>query len=148
MTTRPFASHLRTVEELRALYAEPSQLVKSKKAPRIEPAARAIIEACPFALLATAGPDGRCDVSPRGGDPGFIHVLEDRYLVLPDLGGNNLLDSMQNIVANPHAGLLFVLPGRDETLRADGPAWITTEPALLDRFTEVKRCSYRCRWPS
>lgn len=130
---------LTSLAELRALYAEPSQLVQKKKAARLEPAARALIGACPFALLATADAAGRCDVSPRGGDPGFIHVLDEQHLLIPDLGGNNLLDSLQNILANPHAGLLFVTPGRDETLRVDGRAALTDEPALLDRFTEVRR---------
>ncbi len=128
-----------SLAELRARYAEPSQLVQKKKAARLEPAARALIEACPFALLATSDASGRCDVSPRGGDPGFIRVLDEQHLLVPDLGGNNLLDSLQNILENPHAGLLFVTPGRDETLRVDGRASLTDEPVLLDLFTEVRR---------
>jgi hypothetical protein len=135
---QPFRK-LTALTELRALYAAPSPLVQKKKAGRLEPGARAIIEACPFALLATADASGRCDVSPRGGDPGFIRALDEHHLIIPDLGGNNLLDSLQNILENPHAGLLFVTPGRDETLRVDGRASITDEPALLALFTEVRR---------
>jgi PPOX class probable FMN-dependent enzyme len=79
-------------------------------------------------------------VSPRGGPPGFVQVIDEHRLAIPDLNGNNLLDTITNIVANPHVGLLFVLPGRDETLRVNGRAWLTTDDVVLDGFTaELKR---------
>ena len=96
------------------------------RAPRRQ--ARRFIAGSPFCLLATADADGRCDVSPRGGPPGFVRTLDEHRLAIPDLSGNNLLDSLTNVVANPHAGLLFVIPGRDETLRVEGTACLTTDP--------------------
>ena len=91
-------------------------------------------------LVGTAGTDGGCEVSPRGGPPGFVQVLDEQRLAIPDLSGNNLLDSISNVVRNPYVGLLFVLPGRDETLRVNGRAWLTTDDAVLDGFTaELKR---------
>jgi hypothetical protein len=127
----PFADVITTEADLRTRYRQPSATVQAKKVDRIDEGGRAFIEASPFCLLATADATGRTDVSPRGGPPGFVKVLDDTRLAIPDLSGNNLLDSLTNIVANPHAGLLFVLPGRDETLRLEGSAWLTTDPAVL-----------------
>ena len=87
-------------------------------------------------FMATADPDGRCAVSPRGGVPGFVAVLDEQRLAFADVVGNNLIDSLTHIVANPHVGLLFVIPGRDETLRVEGRAWITTDPDVLARVGE------------
>jgi len=126
-----FAQTLTGRDELRALYREPSALVKRKKIDHIDASVRAFVEAAPFCLLATANAAGRCDVSPRGGPAGFVRVLDEHRLALPDLSGNNLLDSLENILANPHVGLLFVLPGRDETLRLEGEAALTTDPEVL-----------------
>src|SRR5262245_17562913 len=111
----PFGNVVATHDELRALYREPSDVVRNKKAQQLDPISRRFIEGSPFCLLATADVHGHCDVSPRGGPPGFVRVLDDHRLAVPDLNGNNLLDSLTNIVANAHAGLLFVIPGRDET---------------------------------
>jgi PPOX class probable FMN-dependent enzyme len=127
----PFDAVVGSEQALRALYREPSSLVRKKKVPRIDGEARRLVETSPFCLLATSDADGHCDVSPRGGPPGFVRVLDERRLAIPDLNGNNLLDSLTNIVANPHVGLLFVVPGHDETLRAEGRASLTTDPALL-----------------
>ena len=129
--TSAFDDVLRTTEDLRTLYRSPSATVEAKKVGRIDEGARRFIEGSPFCLLATADGDGRCDVSPRGGPPGFVKVLDKNRLAIPDLSGNNLLDSLTNLLANPHAGLLFVLPGRDETLRVEGDAFLTTDPAIL-----------------
>jgi uncharacterized protein len=117
--------------ELRALYRDPSPVVQRKKVPRIDESARRLIAASPFCLVATADAQGNCDVSPRGGPPGFVRVLDERRFAIPDLNGNNLLDSLTNIVANPHVGILFVIPGRDETLRAEGSACLTTDANVL-----------------
>jgi PPOX class probable FMN-dependent enzyme len=138
-TATGFRDVLETTDELRALYRQPSALVQSKKVSVIdEPTAR-FIAVTPFVLVATADADGRCDVSPRGGPPGFVRVLDEHRLVLPDLGGNNLLDSITNVVANPRIGLLFVRPGLDETLRVDGEAVITTDPEVLGLWDDELR---------
>ena len=84
-------------------------------------------------MLSTANAAGQCDVSPRGGPPGFVTVLDDTHVAIPDLGGNNRLDSLQNVVENPQAGLLFLIPGLDDTLRINGPATITTADDVLER---------------
>ncbi len=124
---------------LRELYRQPSRLVQHKKYDWIDPATRAFIGASPFLLIATAGADGGVDVSPRGGAPGFVHVLDDRHVAIPDLNGNNLIDSLRAMVATGRAGLLFVVPGLDETVRLNGAAWVTTADAVLDRFAEEIR---------
>jgi uncharacterized protein len=134
-----FTATVSTHEALRALYREPSKVVQAKKVPRLDDTARAFIARSPFCLLATADAAGRCDVSPRGGPPGFVRTLDAQRLVIPDLSGNNLLDSLQNIVGNSHAGLLFVMPGRDETLRVEGEACLTTDPALLSLWDDELR---------
>jgi PPOX class probable FMN-dependent enzyme len=137
----PFENVISSLEALRELYREPSDLVRRKKIARLDGGCRAVIEAAPLVLVGTARPDGGgCEVSPRGGPPGFVQVLDDQRLAIPDLSGNNLVDSITNIVLNPHVGLLFLLPGRDETLRVNGRAWLTTEDAVLDGFTaELRR---------
>ncbi len=128
------AHQVTTLEHLRSLYREPSDLVKAKKADRIDDVTREFIESSPFFLLATADRTGACDVSPRGGPSGQLVVLDDRRVAFADLGGNNLIDSLTNLIDNPHAGLLILTPGRDETLRLDGEAIITTDPAIIDRW--------------
>ena len=132
----PFDQVLTTVDELRELYRQPSRLVQGKKVGTLDDATRTFIAASPFVLLATAAADGSCDVSPRGGPPGFVRALDDRRLALPDLSGNNLLDSLINLTSNPQVGLLFLLPGRDETLRVDGRAWVTVDTTVLDLWDE------------
>jgi PPOX class probable FMN-dependent enzyme len=138
--TAPFGNVIESIEMLRELYREPSELVRRKKMTHLDGGCRAVIEAAPLVFVGTSGPDGACEVSPRGGPPGFVQVLDEQRMAIPDLSGNNLLDTIKNIVLNPHVGLLFVLPGRDETLRVNGRAWLTTEDAVLDGFTaELRR---------
>ena len=137
--TEVFTNVIGDVAELRALYREPSALVQTKKVARIDDVTRRFVAGSPFFLLATADAEGNCDVSPRGGPPGFVHVLDERRLAIPDLSGNNLLDSLSNTVANPHVGLLFVMPGRDETLRVEGSALLTTDANLLARWDDELR---------
>lgn len=117
--------------ELRALHAAPSDLVQRKCVNRLDKHCRDFIALSPFLVLGSAGADGRADVSPRGDPPGFVKVLDDRTLLIPDRPGNNLLDSLSNLVANPEVGLLFLIPGFDETLRINGTAEIVRDPALL-----------------
>jgi PPOX class probable FMN-dependent enzyme len=92
---------------------------------------RAFIARAPFLLLATAGDDGRCDVTPRGDAPGFVAVIDERTLLVPDRPGNRRIDTYQNILANPHAGLIFLIPNVDETLRVNGRAWLTEDESVL-----------------
>jgi hypothetical protein len=134
----PFPGCLTDVAQLADHYRAPSKLVQNKKVAVIDDATRAFIEASPFVLVGTADATGRCDVSPRGGDPGFVRVLDDRRLVLPDLNGNNLVDTLRNVVANPQVGMLFVIPGRDETLRLDGRAWVSVDADLRASFTTIR----------
>lgn len=118
-------------QELRALHAPPSDLVKRKCVDRLDRHCRDFIALSPFLVLGTANAEGKADVSPRGDPPGFVKVVDDRTLLIPDRPGNNLLDSLSNIVANPEVGLLFVIPGFDDTLRVNGRAEVVRDPALL-----------------
>ena len=119
-------------ESLRAVVGgEPSEVARKKELAALDIHARAFIARSPFLLLGTAGADGRCDVSPKGDAPGFVRVLDDHHLVIPDRPGNKRLDGMRNILANPHVGLIFLVPGNEFTLRVNGRAAITQEPALL-----------------
>ncbi len=138
-TDAPFTSTICSVEELRRLYRQPSKLVAEKKLDHLPPWATAMIGASRFVFIATAGGDGRTTVSPKGGAAGFVTVVDDRRLAIPDYPGNNLLDSLQHIVANPSIGIIFVMPGRPETLRVDGDAWVSTDPDLLARCTDDDR---------
>ncbi|GAA3236761.1 pyridoxamine 5'-phosphate oxidase family protein [Pseudonocardia petroleophila] len=130
-----FESVLTTPEQLAEHYRPPLELVARKKIDHVDDGAAALIAASPFVLLATSGADGRCTVSPRGGDPGFVRVLDPKRIAVPDLAGNNLLDSAHHLLANPHAGLMFLLPGTAEILRVEGHAVITVDDAVLDRVT-------------
>lgn len=129
---------LDSVEALRRHYPEPHELVLRKQISRLDVQCRRLIAASPFLVLATAGPAG-VDCSPRGGPPGLAQVHDDATLLLPDRPGNNRLDSLRNIAANPAVGLLFLLPGRDEVLRVNGRAQLSVHPELLARFTEDGR---------
>ncbi len=122
-----------TPEQLVALYGPVGEASRRKEVPYVHPLYRQLIEASPFAVLATSGPDG-LDASPRGDAPGFVVVVDETTLLLPDRRGNNRIDSLRNIVADPRVALLFLIPGVGETLRVNGRARLTTDPALLERF--------------
>jgi uncharacterized protein len=128
-----FGEVLRSHDELRALYRAPTKLVAGKKMDRLPPWCRVMVETSRFLFVATADRDGRPTVSPKGGADGFVAVLDDQHLAIPDYPGNNLIDSLENIVDNPAIGLIFVTPGRNETLRVDGDAWVTTDADVLAR---------------
>jgi uncharacterized protein len=133
-TTRPGPPFDHTIADLaglRELYREPAKLVAHKKTNRIAEPTAAFIAASPMLFMATADREGRSTVSPRGGVPGFVTVLDERRVAFADVIGNNLIDSLTHIVDNPHVGLLFVIPGRHETLRVEGNAWVTTDPDVL-----------------
>jgi PPOX class probable FMN-dependent enzyme len=118
---------------LRARYRAPSELAIKKQLDHLDGNCRRFIALSPFLCLATAGEKGT-DNSPRGDAPGFVEVLDDRTLLIPDRPGNNRLDSLANIVRNPQVGLLFLIPGVTETLRVNGRARIITTPEILERF--------------
>jgi len=121
--------------EIRALVGTPVARSVLKEQTRLDEHFRAFIALSPFLLLSSSGADGTCDVSPKGDAPGFVHVLDETRLVIPERNGNKRLDGMKNILENPHVGLIFLVPGRDETLRINGRACITTDPALLRPMT-------------
>ena len=123
---------IETVEELRSSYGEPSERAVKKALDRLDRHCRRFIELSPFVVLASAGADGRVDCSPRGDPAGFVAVLDDRTILLPDRRGNNRADSLTNVLENPHVGMLFMIPGVDETLRLNGRAKLTTDPAMLE----------------
>lgn len=127
-----------SVEELRQIYRLPSENVVLKQVDLLDDHARGLIALSPFVVLATAGENG-LDCSPKGGEPGFVHVLDEKTLVLPDYPGNNRIDGLQNIVRDPRAGIIFFIPGLDEAFRVNGSAWISIDEALLARFTTDDR---------
>ena len=116
---------------LRALIGQPTALVQSKVASSLHPLTRPFIERSPFVCLATSAPDGSCDVSPRGDPPGFVRILDDRTLLIPERPGNRIADTLRNLLGNPQVGILFVVPGVTETFRVNGQATLTDDPALL-----------------
>jgi len=116
----------------RDLYPEPRAMIRDKILDRIDPHARAFIGLSPFLVIATAGADGSADASPRGDAPGFVTVADGNTLLIPDRRGNNLCDSLSNVLENTRVGLVFFVPGINETLRVNGGAAITTDPALLE----------------
>ncbi|MDZ7280758.1 pyridoxamine 5'-phosphate oxidase family protein [Sphingomonas sanguinis] len=126
-------TRITTIEDLEALYGPIAAPSKVKVVDHIHPVYRPFIEAAPFAVLATTGPAG-LDTTPRGDPAGFVHIEDDRTLLLPDRRGNNRIDSLRNIVADPRVALLFLIPGIGETLRVNGTAEILVDPDLLDRF--------------
>lgn len=117
--------------ELRHRYPAPADLIRRKQLSRLDHHCRRIIELSPLVCLATADADGACDVSPRGDAPGFVRILDDRRLAIPDRTGNNRLDSLRNIAENRHVGLLFLVPGVDDTLRVNGRAEVVADEGLL-----------------
>lgn len=120
-------------QELALLFDAPAASSLAKETSFVHPVYRALIEASPFFALATCGPGG-LDVSPRGDAPGFVVVEDDHTLLLPERRGNNRIDSLRNIVADPRVALLFLVPGKGETLRVNGRATIVADAALLERF--------------
>ncbi|MCW2992047.1 MAG: phosphohydrolase [Solirubrobacterales bacterium] len=127
----PFGDAVQSEAALRELFPQPTHNSYRKQIDRLDEHCHELIGASPIVFVATASGDGRCDVSPRGGPPGWVRALDEHRLLLPEGRGNNRLDSLVNLLGNPGIGLLFVIPGRDETLRVNGRATITTDPELL-----------------
>lgn len=123
-----------STEELQKLYGEPSELAVLKVTDFLDENSRAFIEAAPFVVLATSDNAGNLDCSPRGDYAGFVRVLDEKTFLIPDRRGNNRIDSLKNIIENPHVALLFFVPNVNETFRVNGTAQISAAPDLLEQF--------------
>jgi PPOX class probable FMN-dependent enzyme len=126
-------SILRNLAELEAVYGEPVRGSLMKEIDHLSPHYRAFVEHAPFVILASAGPGG-LDCSPRGDAPGFVTIVDERTLLLPDRRGNNRVDTLRNVVVDPRVALLFLIPGVGETLRVNGTAEVDVDPDLLESF--------------
>lgn len=125
---------VKSIDELIEIVGKPSPRIAAKATPCLTPLVRQFIMASPYALMATSAADGTCDVTPRGDPPGSFLVLDERRIAIPERPGNRRIDSLRNILENPHVGLLFVIPGVDETVRVNGRAMISREPELLEEM--------------
>ena len=125
------------VEQLREFYDKAMERAVRKDIGQIDEMCRRLIAAAPMLFIATYSKEGQADVSPRGGSPGFVTVLDDKHLAIPDATGNRRLDTLENVVESGRAGVIFVIPGRDTTLRINGPAHVTAEPELLEAIQAV-----------
>jgi uncharacterized protein len=153
---KPFHSLIETEEELRALIGTPSEIVKRKTINHLDHNCKNFISKSPFLMIATADKSGSCDVSPRGDLPGFVLVLNENYLVIPERPGNKRTDTMLNILSNPQIGLQFLIPGLGETLRVNGKAFLVKDPEILEQLVakgktpligigvEVEECFMHC----
>ena len=140
MATAPHPSHnLSSLQALRALYPAPKERALRKELDRLDRHCRRFIELSPFVVLASSGADGALDASPRGGAPGFVKAPDEHTLLIPDAPGNHRLDTLENIVATGRLGLLFMIPGVDETLRVNGKAVLSTDPSLIDQAADERR---------
>jgi PPOX class probable FMN-dependent enzyme len=128
-----------TLDRLRTLYREPSERAVRKQLDRLDAHCRRFISLSPFLVIASSDAEGRVDASPRGGDPGFVKVADERTVLIPDAPGNNRLDSLQNLIARPGVGMLFLIPGVDETLRINGRATLRTDDALIELCASERR---------
>lgn len=151
-----FQEQIGTEEELRSLLGFPSELVRHKVIDHLDENCRDFIALSPYLFISTANSEGECDVSPRGDAPGFTLVLDDKHLVIPERPGNRRLDSMLNIFSNPHVGLIFLIPGLEETLRVNGRACVFQDQSTLCQMeahghrplvgigVEVEECYVHC----
>ena len=131
--------HITTLTALRDLYGPARERSLKKEIPALDAHAVQFIGLSPFVVLASSDAHGHMDASPRGGDPGFVKVLNEQTLLLPDAPGNNRLDTLENIIASGRLGTLFMVPGFDETLRVNGSAVLSTEPADLALCADERR---------
>ncbi len=145
-----------TVAALREVIGEPIQGLAEKNTDRLDEYSRSFIQRAPFAVLSTSDAEGRIDASPKGDAPGFVEIIDDKHVAVPDRPGNRLAYGHENIIANPRVGLLFVIPGTSETLRINGRATLTNDPELLDPLAargkpavlavvvEIEECFFHC----
>ena len=125
------AHRVETLDDLFALNGQPNDAIVNKHTGYLTPLLEAFIQASPFFLVATADAEGACDVSPKGDPPGSVKILDRRTIAIPDRPGNRRIDGHRNVIANPHIGLIFIIPNVDETLRINGRAFLTADPDLL-----------------
>jgi PPOX class probable FMN-dependent enzyme len=130
---RPGTDMLTTVEQLEEIYGKPHERSLWKEIDHLNEDYRSFVKASPFVVFSSHGPGGM-DCSPKGDAPGFVKILDDRTLAIPDRPGNNRIDTLRNLIADPRIALLFIVPGIGETLRVNGRAEISAEPALLQQF--------------
>jgi len=135
---------IENINQLRELYSLPSGRAKDKQLLSLDIHAINFIEKSPFLVLSTSNSKGKMDASPRGGMPGFIKVIDEKTLIIPDAKGNNRLDSLTNIVETGHVGLLFLIPGVDETLRINGSAYISSDVKHLELFSKENNSPKTC----
>ena len=128
-----------TLESLRALYPAPKERAVRKQLDHLDVHCQRFIALSPFVVLASSGADGAMDASPRGGAQGFVKAPDAHTLLIPDAPGNHRLDTLENIVASGRLGMLFMIPGVDETLRVNGAAQISTDPALIEQVADERR---------
>jgi PPOX class probable FMN-dependent enzyme len=128
----PFADALSTAEELAEIYEPAAERAWAKDIGMLDAAAARLIAASPLVVVASQDADGRADATPRGGPPGFVAVLDEHHLAIPDATGNRRLDTLTNVIASGQVGLLFLIPGRDQTLRVNGRACVSAAPEILE----------------
>ncbi|MEM1246584.1 MAG: MSMEG_1061 family FMN-dependent PPOX-type flavoprotein [Acidobacteriota bacterium] len=145
-----------SVEQLREVVGETTPGLELKNTDSLNDFATDFIGKSPFLILSTSDADGRLDASPKGDEPGFVRVLDERTLLIPDRPGNRLVYGHQNILSNPHVGVIFIIPGTTETLRINGRASLTNDPELLDSLAsrgkpailalrvEIEECFFHC----
>jgi len=131
--------NITNLADLRKLYGPARERSVKKEIPELDAHAMQFIDRSPFVVLASSDADHNMDASPRGGEAGFVKVLDSQTLLIPDAPGNNRLDTLENIIASGHIGLLFMVPGFDETLRIHGRAVLSVDPADLQTCTDAKR---------
>jgi PPOX class probable FMN-dependent enzyme len=132
-----FSGALSSQAQLRELYEPPSGLGALKQIDRLDGGCRTLIALAPIVFVASHDAAGRADVTPRGGQPGFVTVLDEHHVAIPDATGNRRIDTLRNVVASGHAALIFLIPGRGQTLRVNGRACVTAQPDVLDRLAPV-----------
>lgn len=154
--TRPFTEVVETEAELREIMGRPGALAVGKQLDRLDRHCRDFVALSPFALVSTFDSGGNCDVSPRGDAPGFVAVLDEKTLAIPERPGNRRLDSLLNVLETGTAGLLFLVPGFEETLRINGRAWVVRDTDILERTAargrrpqvaigiEIQECFLHC----
>lgn len=128
-----------SVAQLRALYPYPTERIVKKQLSSLDRHCQRIIELSPFVVIASGSPEFAMDASPRGGSPGFVRIVDQKTLLIPDAPGNNRLDTFENILATKQVGLLFLVPGLDETLRVNGAARLSRSEELVSLFPAEKR---------
>jgi PPOX class probable FMN-dependent enzyme len=138
--TEPFAGIIRDEDELRQIIRPPHQRARDKQIDHLDENCRQFIAHAPFVLVGTTNLDGTGDVSPKGGPPGFVTVLDERRLAFGELPGNGRVDGYRNLLANPAIGLIFLIPGLGETLRVNGQGYVLNDPEMFERCSVDGKC--------